>query len=95
MGPLDQEYSQNATFVSWGLVMMNNQLNLFALEKKLISWDELERRFDELPEYCQKVMCMTPDEFGGSLGIGWDDKLGWFVIGTAGQGPFFDWAEKF
>ena len=67
--------------------------DVFGLEKKLINWEKLRERKDELPEYCRKIfdtLDADPEALGGPAGIGWDENLGWFVLGS-GQGPFLHW----
>lgn len=68
------------------------ELNLFALEKQLIDWEKLKKIKEHLPVYCQRLLDMTPDELGGSTGIGRNEELGWFVMGC-GQGPCLLWTE--
>lgn len=60
-----------------------------ALERDLIDpalWSDL---YDQMPEECKVVVDSPPD----CLGIGRNDKYGWFIIGS-GQGPCLCWSEK-
>lgn len=61
------------------------------LESKLIEPDKWSDFYDIIPEYCKKVV----DELEVNqepIGIGWDESLGWFVMGS-GQGPHLIWQE--
>lgn len=60
-----------------------------SLERKMIPVD----RWNEAPEHAQKLAQEGTDE-GVPTGIGKDEKLGWFVICSAGQGPMLVWSEN-
>lgn len=59
------------------------------LESKMIpvsDWSTAPAQARELAEQGTRERVPT--------GIGWDEKLGWFVLCTAGQGPCLVWKEK-
>ena len=58
------------------------------LEDDLIHPDKWKDLYDETPEECQEVV----DGPAQSLGIGYNDNLGWFIMGF-GQGPSLCWSE--
>lgn len=66
--------------------------NIFALEHKLIEPEQWDDLYNQMPDYCQKVVDDLKIE-PHCIGIGWDDTVGWFVLG-AGQGPHLIWKEK-
>lgn len=66
-----------------------NTYDCMALERKMIPVD----RWGDAPEHAQKLAQEGTDD-GIPTGIGKDEKLGWFVICTAGQGPMLVWSEK-
>lgn len=58
------------------------------LEDDLISPEKWESLFDKMPKECQEAT-----KEGGCIGIGRNEKLGWFIM-ISGQGPCLVWQEK-
>jgi hypothetical protein len=69
------------------------KFNIHELEKFLISPDDWHMYYDNMPQQCQKIVDSNKEELGGSTGIGYHVKTGWFILGT-GQGPFLIFSEK-
>lgn len=67
------------------------EVNMMVLEKKLIPITQYRRC--GIPE---DVIKLVAQETAGGLptGIGKDEKLGWFVLQTSGQGPYLIWSEN-
>lgn len=59
------------------------------LEDDLIHPKQWKSLYDEMPDECKKVVDGPPE----CLGIGKNEKLGWFIMGS-GQGPHLCWSEK-
>ncbi len=58
-------------------------------ENDLISPEKWKELYDQMPKECQEVVDGPPE----CLGIGRNEKLGWFIMGS-GQGPCLLWSEK-
>jgi hypothetical protein len=63
-------------------------LTASALEMQLIPPDKWE---EKAPEHVYK-MAMEYST-GGPTGLGWNERIGWFMLGT-GQGPYIAWMEN-
>lgn len=61
------------------------------LEDHLIPPAEWKDRYAEMPSECKKYVD-HPDQEGVSIGIGYKEDKGWFVL-VSGQGPFVEWQE--
>ena len=59
------------------------------LEDDLIHPDIWAELYNQMPLECKEVV----DEPPCGLGIGRNEKLGWFIMGS-GQGPCLLWQEK-
>lgn len=67
-------------------------LNVFRLEKYLIPPEEWSKHLKTIPyEGWKKLKTMADC---GSVGLGKNSSLGYFIFVTAGQGPVFCWSEK-
>lgn len=68
----------------------SDSYNPFRLERDLISPSKWGKLYDEMPVQCQSAV---DESYSGTpIGIGRNDKVGWFVLGF-GQGPFVIWLE--
>jgi len=59
------------------------------LEDDLIHPNKWKSFYGEMPKECKEVVDSPPE----CIGIGKNDKLGWFIMGS-GQGPCLCWAEN-
>jgi len=70
----------------------------FRLERDLIKRDKWHDRYDSMPPTIREVVDnfnnpdFDPFSYGCSVGIGHNDEVGWFLLGS-GQGPFLLWAD--
>lgn len=75
-------------------------LNIFYLEKFLISYSEWVDHKDNLPENVWNLIAnhiAAIDQWGGGcvepMGLGYKEETGYFLLGS-GQGPGVIWMEK-
>lgn len=70
--------------------------DVWSLERDLISPDDWVSRYDEMPMPCQVIASCSSDELmeEGSFGIGHNERVGWFILVTQGQGPCLVWCER-
>ena len=59
------------------------------LEDDLIDPSMWKSKYKYMPKECQRVVEGPPE----CLGIGWNERYGWFIMGS-GQGPSLLWSEK-
>ena len=59
------------------------------LEDDLIHPNQWKGLYDQMPKECKEIVDDRPE----CLGIGKNDKLGWFIMGS-GQGPTLCWSEE-
>jgi len=60
-----------------------------SLEDDLIHPNKWNSLYAEMPKQCKAVVDVPPD----CIGIGKNEKYGWFIMGS-GQGLCLLWAEK-
>jgi hypothetical protein len=66
-----------------------NKISLGELERKMIrtsAWTLAPRTVYD--------SALTSSKKGISTGIGFDDRVGWYILCTAGQGPCLDYCER-
>lgn len=64
------------------------KINVFELEKKLIKHDDFSNY--NIPKEVLDIY--NDSEESGPTGIGYDDEIGFFILGS-GQGPFLIWQQ--
>jgi hypothetical protein len=73
---------------------MDDLNEALALEKDLIPPERWKRLYKTTMPDIVKHEFELQLKAGGSIGIGRNKKLGWFILVTAGQGPCLVWQEK-
>ena len=68
-------------------------INIFALEREMISRSKWRSFYNEMPAECRKIIEKEKERPSGLIGLGHNEEVGYFVL-MSGQGPFICWAEK-